>query len=230
MDAGLLLPAPTGLSLLAAAAIPEVWLTAFQLLHFLAGGVKPGQSVLVHAGGSGVGTAAVQLVKLAGGRSMVTAGSQEKIDMALSLGADKGVNYKTEDFAQAVAEWTEGKGVNIILDCVGGSYAMKNVTSLAVDGKWVLYGLMGGAEVDGPVLGGLLKKRGSLLATTIRSRSIKYKKQVVKMFREECLEGFEGKEPLLKPIVDSVMDVSEIENAHQKMEENKNKGKIVLKF
>ena len=229
-DAGHLLPVPAGLTMPQAGALPEVWLTAFQLLHLVAGGVKPGQSVLVHAGGSGVGTAAVQLVKLAGGRSMVTAGSKQKIDTALSLGAERGVNYKTEDFAGAVAEWTGGKGVDIILDCVGGSYAMKNVASLAVDGRWVLYGLMGGAEVDGPVLGGLLRKRGSLLATTLRSRSTEYKAELVRRFREECLAGFEGKEPLLKPIVDSVMDVSEIAAAHQKMEENKNNGKIVLTF
>eukprot|EP00090_Calanus_glacialis_P045676 TRINITY_DN8644_c0_g1_i1.p1 TRINITY_DN8644_c0_g1~~TRINITY_DN8644_c0_g1_i1.p1 ORF type:complete len:330 (-),score=102.51 TRINITY_DN8644_c0_g1_i1:51-1040(-) len=229
-DAGHVLPVPASLDMTKAAAVPEVWLTAFQLLHLVAGGVQPGQSVLVHAGGSGVGTAAVQLVKLAGGRSMVTAGSQQKIDTALSLGAERGVNYKTEDFAAAVAEWTGGKGVDIILDCVGGSYAMKNVASLAVDGRWVLYGLMGGAEVDGPVLGGLLRKRGSLLATTLRSRSREYKAELVKRFREECLEGFEGKAPLLKPIVDSVMEVSEIAAAHQKMEENKNNGKIVLTF
>ena len=141
-DAGHLLPVPAGLTMPEAGALPEVWLTAFQLLHLVAGGVKPGQSVLVHAGGSGVGTAAVQLVKHAGGRSMVTAGSKQKIDTALSLGAERGVNYKTEDFAGAVAKWTGGKGVDIILDCVGGSYAMKNVASLAVDGRWVLYGLM----------------------------------------------------------------------------------------
>jgi tumor protein p53-inducible protein 3 len=232
-DAGHVLPVPASLDMAAAAAVPEVWLTAFQLLHLVAGGVKPGQSVLVHAGGSGVGTAAVQLVKLAGGRSMVTAGSQQKIDTALSLGAERGVNYKTEDFAAAVAEWTGGKGVDIILDCVGGSYAMKNVTSLAVDGRWVLYGLMGGAEVDGLVVGGLLRKRGSLLATTIRSRSREYKADVIRRFRDECLAGFigfEGEKPLLKPIVDCVMDVSEIKAAHEKMEENKNNGKIVLTF
>ena len=225
-----LLPVPAALTMPEAAALPEVWLTAFQLLHLVAGGVKPGQTVLIHAGGSGVGTAAVQLVRLAGGRSMVTAGSQQKIDTALSLGAEKGVNYKTEDFATSVGEWTEGKGVDIILDCVGGSYAMKNVTSLAVDGRWVLYGLMGGVEVQGPVLAGMLRKRGSLLATTLRSRSTGYKAELVKRFREECLAGFDGKDAPLKPIVDSVMDISEIVQAHQKMEENKNNGKIVLTF
>ena len=225
-----LLPVPASLTLPEAAALPEVWLTAFQLLHLVAGGVKPGQTVLVHAGGSGVGTAAVQLVKLAGGRSMVTAGSQQKIDTALGLGAERGVNYKTDDFAEAVAEWTDGKGVDIILDCVGGSYAMKNVTSLGVDGRWVLYGLMGGAEVTGPVLAGMLRKRGSLLATTLRARSSAYKAELVRRFREECLAGFEGPDAQLKPIIDSVMDISEIAAAHQKMEGNKNNGKIVLNF
>ena len=228
-DAGHLLPVPASLAWSAAAAVPEVWLTAFQLLHLVAG-VGPGQSVLVHAGGSGVGTAAVQLVKLAGGRSIVTAGSQQKIDTALSLGAERGVNYKTEDFATAVAEWTGGRGVDVILDCVGGSYAMKNVESLAVDGRWVLYGLMGGGTVDGPVLAGLLRKRGSLLASTLRSRTREYKADLVRQFREKCLDGFEGNDPPLKPIVDCVMDVKEITAAHQKMEENRNNGKIVLTF
>ena len=107
---------------------------------------------------------------------------------------------------------------------------MKNVSSLAVDGRWVLYGLMGGGEGDGPVLAGLLRKRGSLLATTLRSRSDQYKAELVRRFREECLSGFEGEEATLKPIVDSVMDISEIVGAHQKMEENKNNGKIVLTF
>ena len=198
-DAGHVLPVPASLDMTQAAAVPEVWLTAFQLLHLVAGGVKPGQSVLVHAGGSGVGTAAVQLVKLAGWRSLVTAGSQQKIDTALSLGAKRGVNYKTEDFAEAVAEW-----------------------------RGVLYGLVGGAEMDGPVLGGLLRKKGSLLTTTLRSRSREYKAELFKMFREECLEGFKGKEPLLKPIVDSVMSISEIATAHQNMEENKNNGKNAI--
>lgn len=182
----------------------------------------------MHAGGSGVGTAAVQLVKLAGGKSIVTAGSQEKIDMAVKLGADKGINYKTDDFAKAVSDWTGGKGVDIILDCVGGSYAMKNVASLALDGRWVLYGLMGGAEVAGPVLGGLLRKRASIRGTTLRSRSDVYKANLVKKFSADCLDKFGGEKPQLKPIVDSVMKISDIKAAHEKMESNKNNGKIVL--
>ena len=107
---------------------------------------------------------------------------------------------------------------------------MKNVESLAVDGRWVLYGLMGGATVDGPVLAGLLRKRGSLLASTLRSRTREYKADLVRQFREKCLDGFGGNNPLLKPIVDCVMDVKEITAAHQKMEENRNNGKIVLTF
>lgn len=161
-------------------------MTAYQLLH-LVGQVQAGDRVLVHAAGSGVGTAAVQLVKRAGARCLVTAGSGEKLEMAVGLGAERGVNYKTEKFGEAVKEWSEGRGVDVILDCVGGSYAEANVASLAVDGRlvegrssycscfyfhsrWVVYGLMGGAEVSGPLLGALLRKRASIRATTLRSR------------------------------------------------------------
>merc|ERR1712150_41129 len=110
---------PDKLSLEHAACLPEVWLTAYQLLHFV-GKIQPGDSVLVHAGGSGVGTAAVQLVKRAGGKSIVTAGSQAKIDLAVKLGADKGVNYREEDFKKVIEKWSNGRGVDIILDCIGG--------------------------------------------------------------------------------------------------------------
>lgn len=220
---------PRNLSTTAAAAIPEAWLTAFQLIH-LVGGMQAGETVLVHAGGSGVGTAAVQIVRMAGGRCIVTAGSQSKIDRAVALGAELGVNYKTGDFAASVKEWTGGKGVDIILDCVGGSYAMKNVDCLALDGRWVLYGLMGGGAVEGPVLAALLRKRGSILATTLRSRTDQYKGELVSRFTKTCLQGFEGENPVLKPIVDSVFDAEDIKDAHQKMEDNKNNGKIVIKF
>jgi len=224
-----LLPVPEGLDLTQAAALPEVWLTAFQLLH-LVGKVKAGDRVLVHAGASGVGTAAVQLIKLAGAKSIVTAGSEEKVNFALELGADKGVNYKNEQFQEVVGEWTEGKGVDLILDCVGGSYAMQNVASLALDGKWVLYGWMGGSSVDGPILGGLLRKRGSLLATTLRARDDDYKADLVEKFRETCLAHFSGPSPALKPVIDSIFKVEDVEAAHTKMEANKNMGKIILKF
>ena len=175
-DERLLMPVPAayaaGWEL--AAATPETWLTAFQLLHLLAE-VTDGDTVLVHAGGSGVGTAATQLAVAAGATVIVTAGSQEKLDVAARLGASVGINYKTDDFSEKVLEATAGKGVSVILDCVGGSHWEKNLASIAVDGRWVLYGLMGGKEAVGPALGGILRKRIRLMGTTLRSRSIAYK-------------------------------------------------------
>ena len=146
---------PNGLDMEQAAAIPEVWLTAHQLLHTTAG-LRAGQTVLVHAGGSGVGTAAVQLVSLAGASAFVTAGSDSKVETAVKLGASGGCNYKSGNWRDAVMTWTGGRGVDIILDCVGGSYFNDNLSCLALDGVWVLYGLMGGVQVSGSVLSGEL--------------------------------------------------------------------------
>jgi len=152
-----------------------------------------------------VGGAAIQLVARAGARSVVTAGSQEKLDLALQLGAEKGVNYKQENFQEKVMEWTQGRGVDIILDCIGGSYSDKNLACLAVDGRWVLYGLLGGAEVSGPLLGGLLRKRASIRATTLRSRDSDYKARLVAAFTRDCIPGFSSGG--LRPVVDCVMDL-----------------------
>uniref|UniRef100_A0A2K5UPG1 Tumor protein p53 inducible protein 3 n=1 Tax=Macaca fascicularis TaxID=9541 RepID=A0A2K5UPG1_MACFA len=168
----LLMPIPEGLTLLQAAAIPEAWLTAFQLLH-LVGNVQAGDYVLIHAGLSGVGTAAIQLTRMAGAIPLVTAGSQQKLQMAEKLGAAAGFNYKEEDFSEATLKFTKGAGVNLILDCIGGSYWEKNVNCLALDGRWVLYGLLGGADINGPLLSKLLHKRGSLITSLLRSRDNK---------------------------------------------------------
>lgn len=227
---GLLLPIPAGLTLPQAAAIPEAWLTAFQLLHLL-GNVQAGDSVLIHAGSSGVGTAAIQLTRMAGAIPLVTAGSQHKLQMAEKLGAAAGFNYKEEDFSEATLKFTKGAGVNLILDCIGGSYWEKNVNCLALDGRWVLYGLMGGADVNGPLFSKLLSKRGSLITSLLRSREKKYKEMLVKAFTEQILPHFSTEGPQhLTPVLDRVYPVTEIREAHEYMETNKNVGKIVLEL
>jgi len=222
-----LLPVPSSMEMEKAAAIPEVWLTAYQLLYFV-GEIKKGDVVLIHAGGSGVGTAAIQLVKRAGGKSIVTAGSQAKLDLAIQLGAEKGINYKQEDFEPAVQEWTKGRGVDIILDCVGGSYSQKNINCLAPDARWVVYGLMGGGDVSGPLLTALLRKRASIRGSTLRSRDDEYKGKLVAAFARDCLPGFTF--GALKPVIDCVYDLKEIGKAHERMGANANIGKIVLKI
>ncbi|MED6293355.1 hypothetical protein CHARACLAT_009762 [Characodon lateralis] len=223
----LLMPVPNNLTFCQAAAIPEAWLTAFQLLVFIAQ-VKEGEVVLVHAGASGVGTAAIQLVRLFGAVPIVTAGSQEKLQVAEKLGAAAGYNYKEESFVQGVCDFTGGKGVNVILDCIGGCNWEKNVNSLAVDGRWVLYGTMGGRALEGDLLGKLLSKRGHLLCSLLRSRSLEYKADLVKAFADRALPCFSAQPATLRPVIDSTFKLGEIAEAHRHMEANRNIGKIVI--
>ncbi|TNN78233.1 Quinone oxidoreductase PIG3 [Liparis tanakae] len=215
----LLMPIPPNLTLCQAAAIPEAWLTAFQLLVFIAQ-VKEGEVVLAHAGASGVGTAAVQLARLFGAVPVVTAGSPEKLKMAESLGAAAGFNYKEESFAKG--------GADVILDCIGGCNWEQNVSSLATDGRWVLYGTMGGRAVEGELLGKLLSKRGHLLCSLLRSRSLQYKAELVTAFSRRVLPHFSGQRASLRPVVDSTYSLEDIADAHRHMEANRNTGKIVI--
>uniref|UniRef100_A0A1A8DIB6 Tumor protein p53 inducible protein 3 n=1 Tax=Nothobranchius kadleci TaxID=1051664 RepID=A0A1A8DIB6_NOTKA len=223
----LLMPIPSNLTFSQAAAVPEAWLTAFQLLVFIAK-VKEGEVVLVHAAASGVGTAAIQLVRLLGAVPIVTAGNQEKLQMAEKLGASAGFNYKEEDFVQGVHDFTGGKGANVILDCIGGCNWEKNVNVLAVDGRWVLYGTMGGRSVNGDLLGKLLSKRGHLLGSLLRSRSLQYKSDLVAAFSQKVLPYFSGQPALLRPVIDSTYKLQDIQDAHRHMEANRNMGKIVI--
>merc|ERR1711952_10874 len=188
---------------------------AAQLLHATAA-LSPGHTVLVHAGASGVGTAAVQLITLAGASAFVTAGSDAKVEAAVKLGAAGGCNYKTGSWREAVARWSGGRGVDIILDCIGGSYFQDNLASLALDGVWVLYGLLGGAA--------LLRTRGSLRATTLRARSDEYKAQLVAGFSRDILPHFSGLAPRLVPVVDTVLGIRDVVTAHTRMEQNQNIG------
>ncbi|XP_073530181.1 quinone oxidoreductase PIG3 [Phyllobates terribilis] len=225
-----LLPIPTGMSDTDAAAIPEAWLTAFQLLH-LVGKVQKGETVLIHAGASGVGTASIQLCRLAGAVPIITAGSSEKIEMAKKLGAAAGFNYKDEDFGKKCLEATNNAGANIILDCVGATHWEKNLECLSTDGRWVVYGLMGSGEINGDLLAKLLWKRGSLIGSLLRSRSISYKAELVRAFTERALPHFASGGPIhLRPIVDSTFPLQKIADAHQRMEDNKNTGKIILQI
>ncbi|KAM9635496.1 quinone oxidoreductase PIG3-like [Trichechus inunguis] len=169
---GLLMPIPAGLSLPQAAAIPEAWTIAFQLLHCV-GGVQEGKTVLIHAGTGGVGTAAIQLTRLLKAISLVTTSSKKNIQMAQKLGAATGFDYKKEDFSEEALKATQSVGVNVILDSIGGSYWEKNFHCLAADGRWVLCGLIGGAKVNGPLLSKLLYKKGRLKASLLKSRDKK---------------------------------------------------------
>lgn len=225
-----LMPIPTGMTDTDAAAIPEAWLTAYQLLHFV-GKVQKGETVLIHAGASGVGTAAIQLCRLAGVVPLVTAGSAEKLEFTKKLGAASGFNYKEEDFGTKCLEATNNVGADVILDCVGATHWEKNLRCLNTDGRWVVYGLMGSGEIHGDFLTTLLRKRGTLLASTLRARSHQYKAELVKAFTEQVLPHFTaGNSIHLRPIVDSVFPFDQIADAHRRMEANKNTGKIILQI
>lgn len=226
LPAGLAMRIPGNLSFEEAAAIPEAFLTAYQNL-FDTARLAPGETVLIHAGGSGVGIAAIQLVREAGAVSLVTAGSREKIDRCLSLGARAGWNYKEGPFAPSVAQATGGRGVDIVLDFVGAPYFEQNLQSLAVDGRMVVIGTMGGAEVDTFSLRTLMSKRLQLYGAGLRSMDTARKIRLTGQFAEFALPRFaDGR---LAPVVDSVFDWREVARAHERMESNVNIGKIVLR-
>lgn len=218
---------PENLSFEEAAAIPEVFLTAYQTLFWI-GQLRPDETVLIHAGGSGVGTAAIQLAKQIGQANVITtAGSKEKLDFCRSLGADIGINYKEQSFDEEVLKATNDQGVDLILDFIGASYWNKNLTSIKVDGRWVLIGVLGGAEIEGFNLMDVIGKRIQLNGTLLTPRSDEYKATLTKEFYSKTLELFTNNK--LQPIVDHESPFDEVQQAHEYMENNKNIGKIILK-
>ena len=226
IPAGLAMRIPEPLSFEQAAAIPEVYLTAYQNLFNVAR-LAPGQTVLIHAGASGVGTAAIQLVRETGGSSLVTAGSAEKISRCVALGARAGWNYKEGPFAPWVAEQTGGRGVDIVLDFVGAPYFGQNLEALAVDGTMVVIGTLGGADVGKFSLRMLMSKRLRIAGAGLRSMDTARKIRLTGHFAGFALPRFGvGR---LVPIVDSVFDWRDVGDAHLRMESNANFGKIVLR-
>ncbi|MCL6627324.1 NAD(P)H-quinone oxidoreductase [Alicyclobacillus shizuokensis] len=226
IPAGMAMRIPPNLSFEQAAAIPEVFLTAYLNLFWLAR-FAAHDRVLIHAGASGVGTAAIQLVREAGGRSWVTAGSTEKIARCLELGAEAGWNYHDGSFAPFVAEQTAGQGVDIVLDFVGAPYFHDNLRSLAMDGRLVVIGTMGGVKVDEVDLGYLLGRRLQIIGTALRSRPVAEKMRLTQAFWFFAEERFASAR--LRPVVDTVFPWTDVVAAHRYMEENRNTGKIVLR-
>ena len=215
---------PDNLSFDEAAAIPEVYLTAFDAL-FQHCELLPGESVLVHAAGSGVGTAATQLASVSGCRVYGTAGSEDKLARAADLGLDVGVNYHEADFAEVIAEDTGGAGVNVILDVIGAPYWERNLASLAVRGRLVLVGTMGGGRLE-TNLGLLMGKRLRVHGTVLRARPLEEKAALTQIFARRHLGHFASGQ--LVSVVDRVYPLDEVAEAHRHMESNANFGKIVL--
>lgn len=225
VDAGSVMPVPASLSLEQAAALPEVFLTAYLNLFEL-GGLEAGGSALVHGGGSGVGTAAIQLCRAAGAHVYVTAGSDAKCQRCRDLGADLAVNYRSESFAERVAEASGGRGVDVVLDPIGASYLADNLASLAIGGRLVLIGLMGGAKTE-LSLAALLARRLSIIGSTLRSRPVEQKAAIIAGFRRRFGPDLEAGR--IRPVVDRVLPLDAVAEAHRVMKASEHFGKIVLR-
>ncbi len=224
VPAGMLTRIPDDWSFTDAAAIPEVWMTAYLNL-FMEGGLQPGESALIHAGASGVGTAAIQLVNSAGSRAFVTAGSDEKLERCRELGATLTVNRKRDDFLTAVMEATDGAGVDVILDPVGAAYLERNIKALARFGRLIHIGLLSGsrAELDlGQVMGKRLMLKGSTLRTRPLAEKIDITKRIERDVWPKLVDG------TFSPIVDTVFPIAEAQAAHQYVAEDRNVGKVIL--
>ncbi|MBC6457131.1 NAD(P)H-quinone oxidoreductase [Actinomadura sp. HBU206391] len=218
VPAGQLLPVPHGVSLVDAAALPEVACTVWSNV-FMIGQLRAGETFLVHGGGSGIGTMAIQLAHARGARVLCTVGSEEKAARCRELGADVAINYREEDFVEIA------KPVDVILDNMGAKYLPRNVKALAVGGRLVVIGLQGGArgELD---LGALLRKRAAVHATGLRARPLDEKASIVASVRENVWPLIESGD--VRPIIDRRLPMSEAAQAHRVMEGSGHVGKILL--
>lgn len=220
------IPVPDSFSFAEAAAIPEVFLTAYQTLYWI-GKLQQGETVLIHAGASGVGTAAIQLAKqISNATVIVTAGSAKKLEFCRGLGADVLINYKEQSFDEEVLRVTNGQGADVILDFVGADYWEKNLASIKKEGRWVLIGVLGGVKVPQVNLFALMSKCVQLTGTVLTPRSDEYKARLTQDFVANVLNNFNNGS--IKPIVDTIFRLDQVSDAHVHMEENRNTGKIIL--
>jgi NADPH:quinone reductase len=223
--ASTLIPVPEGLDLAQAAAITEVFVTAW-LNIFREAGLKAGETLLMHGGASGVGTAAIQLAKALGPSPViVTVGSEDKAKACRDLGADHAILYKREDFSRRVLELTEKRGANVILDHIGASYLEPNLACLALYGRLVIIGLLGGPKAELNI-GRLMVKRQRIVGSVLRARPVAEKADITREFRAQVLPLFE--KGRLKPVIDRVLPLKEARQAHELMAANANTGKLVL--
>jgi len=209
-----------------AAAIPEVFFTAGETL-FTLGGLKAGESVLIHAGGSGVGTAGTQMAHAIGAEVFVTAGSWEKIEASKKLGSRAGIHYKTEDFATRIDELTDGKGVHLVQDFIGASYLSRNLQVLRRGGRLVLVGLLGGARTE-LNLALLLAKQIKIFGSIMRGLPLAEKVEIKQRFEARWLPRLIAQE--IRPVIYEAFSYEEVSKAHSLMEENRHFGKIVLRI
>lgn len=221
---GQCLPVPHGLSDVEAASLPEtfftVWSNVFERARLL-----PGETLLIQGGSSGIGVTAIQIAKALGATVLVTAGSDEKCAACLTLGADHAINYKTADFAEEVKKRTNGRGVDVILDMVAGSYIAREVECLAEDGRLVIIAVQGGikAEINA---GLVLRRRLTITGSTLRPRSLEFKTAIAKALKEKVWPLIAS--GTIKPVIHSTFAAGDAAKAHALMESNQHIGKIVL--
>lgn len=218
------LPVPTGLSIVEAAAIPETFFTVWGTV-FVRGRLSPGESLLVHGGTSGIGTTAIQVAKALGSTVFATAGSDEKCAACERLGATISVNYRTRDFVEVLREATQRRGVDVILDMVGGAYLQRDIQLAATDGRIVVISLLGGsaAEID---LRPLLVKRLMLTGSTLRAQSVAAKGAIAQALLERVWPLIENRR--VRPVIHQTFALEQAAEAHALMESGKHIGKIVL--
>ncbi len=217
---------PENFSFIDAAAIPEVFLTAYQALVYY-GKIQNENTVLIHAGASGVGTAAIQIAKHFAANIIITA-SAEKHKTCIDLGAEKAIDYKKEDFYDSVINYTNNEGVDIVIDFIGAPYFQRNLNCLKTDGKLIMLSQLGGFNVSELSIRQMVSKRLSIIGSALRSRNIEYQIKLVREFTEFAMGKFKTGD--LKPVIDKVFDWSNVSEAHKYMEANKNIGKIILKI
>lgn len=221
---GSVLPVPRGVSLIDAAALPEVYMTVWTNVVDRAR-LKPGETLLVHGGSSGIGTAAIQLFAARGHRVFTTAGSAEKCVACVKLGAARAINYREEDFVDAVRAETGGAGVDVILDMVGGDYIAKNISLLKLEGRLVNIAFQRGSQADLNLMLVMLK-RLTITGSTLRARANAEKAEIAQSVEREVWPLIEAGR--IKPIVDSVMPLSKVAEAHARMAGSSHIGKILL--
>ncbi|MER5402306.1 NAD(P)H-quinone oxidoreductase [Streptomyces sp. NPDC002599] len=224
VPAGQLLPVPAGLDVLQAAALPEVtctvWSNVFMVAH-----LRPGETLLVHGGSSGIGTMAIQLAKAVGAKVAVTAGTKEKLDFCAELGADILINYREQDFVEEIGRATSGAGADVILDNMGAKYLDRNVRALAVNGRLAIIGMQGGIKAELNIAA-LLSKRAAVSATSLRARPLSEKAAIVAAVREHVWPLIDSGH--VRPVVDRELPMSDAAGAHRVLEESSHIGKVLL--
>ncbi|MEJ8649265.1 NAD(P)H-quinone oxidoreductase [Streptomyces sp. MS1.AVA.3] len=224
VPAGQLLPVPDGLDLVTAAALPEVtctvWSNVFMIAH-----LRPGETLLVHGGASGIGTMAIQLAKAVGARVAVTAGGPEKLARCAELGADILIDYREQDFVQEIRKATDGTGADVILDIIGAKYLQRNVKALAVSGRLAIIGLQGGVKAE-LNLAALMAKRAAITGAGLRARPLNEKAAIVAAVREHVWPLISNGQ--VRPIVDRTLPLAEAAEAHRIVEASTHIGKVVL--